>query len=141
MSILERFLQTVTRSEKREVEFKHTIALRIQSAIEEKNWLQRDLADKMNLSEARISYILKGEANLTLRAIARLEEALDTELLYTERINPEVKDVVVHHIHHFKHASEWLLPKQRYTFAQPVEEEYREHYPAFADDRRVAVGE
>jgi len=32
MSIPERFLQTVTRSEKREVEFKHTIALRIQSA-------------------------------------------------------------------------------------------------------------
>lgn len=140
MSILERFLQTVTRSEKREVEFKHTIALRIQSALEEKKWLQRDLADKMNLSEARISYILKGEANLTLRAIARLEEALDTELLYTEQRQPEATEAFLQHLLQPQRTMVWPVTTHIPTLAQPNEEEYRVPFSLLAQRARQTAG-
>ena len=40
----------------------------------------KDLADKMGVTPARISRILSGEQSMTLKTLARLENALDMDL-------------------------------------------------------------
>jgi transcriptional regulator with XRE-family HTH domain len=41
---------------------------------------QHDLAAKLNVSEARISQMLKGDANLTLQTLIKVAAALKMEL-------------------------------------------------------------
>lgn len=81
MSTFEKYLQKIPKHVAREVELRHRIALRLHELLREKRWLQRDLAIRLDMPESRVSYILKGEANLTLRTIARLEEVLACELI------------------------------------------------------------
>lgn len=42
----------------------------------------KDLAEKMGVSPARVSRIIKGEQSMTLTTLARLETALDMDMSY-----------------------------------------------------------
>lgn len=54
---------------------------RIYDLMEEKGIFQKDLADRLGEQEAEVSQWLKGECNLTLRTIAKLEVALGEEII------------------------------------------------------------
>lgn len=55
--------------------------------MEEKGMRQKDLADKVNKSEAEVSKLLGGMHNYTLRSIAKLEAALGVTIISTPLSN------------------------------------------------------
>ncbi len=57
------------------------IALKILDTLREKNMSQKDLADAMGVTPQYISKVVKGQENLSLEAIDKLEKALDVELI------------------------------------------------------------
>jgi transcriptional regulator with XRE-family HTH domain len=54
---------------------------RIHNIMEEKELLQRDLANLMDKKESEISKWLKGDYNMTLRTIAKIEAALGEDII------------------------------------------------------------
>ena len=61
------------------------VAVRILSALRAKNMKQKDLAALLDVSPQQVSKILKGDENLTLKTIAKIEQVLDIQLI----TNPE----------------------------------------------------
>jgi transcriptional regulator with XRE-family HTH domain len=59
------------------------ISRQVYALLEEKRWSQKDLARAMGKKEAEISKWLSGSHNLTLRSIARMEAALDADIILT----------------------------------------------------------
>ncbi len=59
------------------------IALAVIKRLKELDMSQKELAEKMNCSPQYISKMLKGNENLTLDTISRLEECLDMDLIKT----------------------------------------------------------
>ena len=57
------------------------IAIKIRSRMEAMGITQKQLADKMGCSQQYVSLLLKGNENLTLETIARIEYALGISLL------------------------------------------------------------
>ena len=57
------------------------IALRILGALQANGMSQKDLAEKTGVSPQQVSKLLKGNENLTLETIAKLEAALGIELI------------------------------------------------------------
>lgn len=57
------------------------IALRILDALHHKRMTQVELANRLNVSRQHISKIVKGQENLTLETIARIEEVLGVVLI------------------------------------------------------------
>lgn len=52
----------------------------IHTRLSELGMSQRELAEKLGVSESRVSQIIKGDPGMTLKTLARLEEALDFDL-------------------------------------------------------------
>lgn len=83
--------QPVSEKEKKEAEFRKTnkewlrksakIALSIRRELRIKSMSQQDLAAKMGLSPQYVGRILKGQENLTLETISKLEAALGIPLV------------------------------------------------------------
>lgn len=86
------------------------IAIKILRTIRAKDITQLQLAEMLNVSPQQISKIVKGQENLTLETIAKLEKALDIKLveipamqttvqldpiLYLSTINKYAKTLVV----------------------------------------------
>jgi transcriptional regulator with XRE-family HTH domain len=66
----------------------------------EKNGLkQKDLADRMEKSEAEVSKILSGMQNLTLRTIAKLEAALGSDIIRPAKLWYSLKQSAPHIAH------------------------------------------
>jgi transcriptional regulator with XRE-family HTH domain len=61
------------------------IIVRINELMQEKGYTQKDLAAKMNKSPSEINKWLKGNHNLTLKTLAKLEAELGAPLIYTSR--------------------------------------------------------
>lgn len=57
------------------------IALRILDALDNMRMTQAELANRLNVSRQHISKIVKGEENLTLETIAKIEEVLGVVLI------------------------------------------------------------
>ena len=57
------------------------IALRILDALDNRRMTQAELANRLNVSRQHISKIVKGQENLTLETIARIEEVLGVALI------------------------------------------------------------
>lgn len=57
------------------------IALRILDALDNRRMTQVELANRLNVSRQHISKIVKGQENLTLETIARIEEVLGVVLI------------------------------------------------------------
>lgn len=61
--------------------YSSNIARRILAAMEDANMHQKDLAQKIGVTPQQISKLVRGEENLTLETIAKLSDALGTELI------------------------------------------------------------
>ncbi|MBL0740788.1 helix-turn-helix transcriptional regulator [Chryseolinea lacunae] len=59
------------------------IAMKILDTLEEKEMTQIHLAQQLRVSRQQVSKIVKGQENLTLETISRLEEVLGVELILT----------------------------------------------------------
>ena len=57
------------------------ITLQVLRRMEEQSVTQVELARRMGCSQQSVSVLLKGSSNMTLETIARLEKALDLDLL------------------------------------------------------------
>lgn len=56
------------------------VAITILNALDERNMSQTDLADAMKVTRQHVSKILKGQENLTLETVSKLENALGIKL-------------------------------------------------------------
>jgi transcriptional regulator with XRE-family HTH domain len=61
------------------------IVLRINEILKAKGYTQKDLAEKMNKKPSEINKWLKGNHNLTLKTLARLEAELGEPIIYTSK--------------------------------------------------------
>ncbi len=61
------------------------IIVRINELIKAKGYTQKDLADKLNKRPSEINKWLKGNHNLTLKTIAKLEAQLGAPIIYVKR--------------------------------------------------------
>lgn len=59
------------------------IVLRIHQLLEAKGYTQKDLAEKMQKKPSEINKWLKGNHNLTLKTLAKLEAQLGEPIIYT----------------------------------------------------------
>jgi ribosome-binding protein aMBF1 (putative translation factor) len=59
------------------------IALKVLNALKEQGLTQKDLAERMDVSPQQINKIVRGQENLTLETIARLESILGIEIINT----------------------------------------------------------
>lgn len=67
------------------------IALQIQDILQRKGWTQKELAAHTEQRPSFISRILAGKTNMTLQAIARIEDALGENLLVVPKYVHESK--------------------------------------------------
>lgn len=57
------------------------IAWKVLDKLEELGWSQKDLAEKMEVSPQQVNKIVKGQENLTLATLVKLQEILSIPLL------------------------------------------------------------
>jgi transcriptional regulator with XRE-family HTH domain len=56
------------------------VSVMLSTALDSSGISQHDLAAKLNVSEARVSQMLNGDANLTILTLAKIASALKMEL-------------------------------------------------------------
>jgi transcriptional regulator with XRE-family HTH domain len=61
------------------------IVIRINQILKAKGYTQKDLAEKMNKKPSEINKWLKGNHNLTLKTLAKLEAELGEPIIYTSK--------------------------------------------------------
>lgn len=61
------------------------IVVRINQILKAKGYTQKHLAEKLNKSPSEVNKWLKGNHNLTLRTLAKLEAELGEPIIYTSR--------------------------------------------------------
>jgi transcriptional regulator with XRE-family HTH domain len=61
------------------------IVVRINQILQAKGYTQKDLADKMKKTPSEIKKWLKGNHNLTLKTLAKLEAELGEPIIYTSK--------------------------------------------------------
>jgi transcriptional regulator with XRE-family HTH domain len=61
------------------------IVIRIHELMQCKGFTQKDLADKLNKKPSEINKWLRGNHNLTLKTIAKLEAELGGDIIYTTK--------------------------------------------------------
>jgi len=59
------------------------ISYQIQYILEKKGWSQKDLAEKLEMSESEISKILSGLQDITLKTLSKIEVVLGEEIIDT----------------------------------------------------------
>ena len=60
------------------------IAIKVLRTLREKNIKQKQLAEMIGVSPQYVNKIVKGKENLTLDTISKLEQALETKLIFSE---------------------------------------------------------
>lgn len=63
------------------LKYSRHITLQVLRSMEEQNITQKELAKRMGCTQQYISNLLKGSSNMTLETIARLENALNVDIL------------------------------------------------------------
>ena len=71
------------RKNRRWLRYSGFIALTVMKRLDEINMSQKTLAERMGCSPQYISRLLRGNENLTLETIAKLEDSLDLDLVST----------------------------------------------------------
>jgi transcriptional regulator with XRE-family HTH domain len=69
------------------------VAVNVLEALKQKGLSQKDLAQKMNVSAQQVNKILKGQQNLTLETISKLENALEISLIEIIDFNADHKTI------------------------------------------------
>ena len=72
------------RANKAWLPYSRKIAIKTAMAMHDQNMSQRQLADSMGCSPQYVSRLLKGEENLSLETICKLENALNVPILQYE---------------------------------------------------------
>ncbi|MBO4488666.1 MAG: helix-turn-helix transcriptional regulator [Bacteroidales bacterium] len=78
---LDEIRRTMTPEMKRQMEMSVKIANRIYEIMEEKGLSQKDLARLLGKTETEVSRWLSGTHNMTMATIAKISEALDTDII------------------------------------------------------------
>ena len=73
--------QSMSPEMKRQMELSVKIANRIYEIMEEKGLSQKDLATLLGKTETEVSRWLSGTHNMTMATIAKISEALDTDII------------------------------------------------------------
>jgi ribosome-binding protein aMBF1 (putative translation factor) len=63
------------------LQYARTIAIQVALAMKEQKLSQRQLAERLNCSPQYVSRLLKGEENMSLETICKLEKALDVSIM------------------------------------------------------------
>jgi transcriptional regulator with XRE-family HTH domain len=63
------------------LKYSYAVAIKVKQRMDELNWTQKQLAESLGCTQQHISVLLKGRANMTLETIAKLEEALNMDLI------------------------------------------------------------
>jgi transcriptional regulator with XRE-family HTH domain len=71
-----------------------SIVMRINQILEAKGYTQKDLADRMQKKPSEINKWLKGNHNLTLKTLAKLEAELGEPIICTSRQRLSRKKVI-----------------------------------------------
>lgn len=66
------------------LQYSRKIAIKVALSMKQQNLSRQDLAERMGCSPQYISRLLKGEENLSLETICKLEEALNISILQYE---------------------------------------------------------
>jgi ribosome-binding protein aMBF1 (putative translation factor) len=61
------------------------IVIRIHELLDKKGYTQKDLADKLGKKPSEINKWLKGNHNLTIKTLAKLEAELGEPIIYTTK--------------------------------------------------------
>lgn len=67
------------------IQLSQDIALALHYYLRKKNISKKELAEKMDVSPAYISKLLKGEENLTLETISKLQKTINQKLIFVLR--------------------------------------------------------
>lgn len=62
--------------------YRTDLVTRISEILEEKGWSQSDLADALGCTDANVSKLLSGSANITLKTVSKLEAALEEDVMH-----------------------------------------------------------
>lgn len=79
--ILDEIRQTMTPEMRRQMEMSVKIANRIYEILEKKGLSQKDLAQLLGKTETEVSRWLSGTHNMTMATIAKISEALHTDII------------------------------------------------------------
>lgn len=79
--LMDNIRQSMTPEMKRQMELSVKIANRIYEIMEEKGLSQKDLALLLGKTETEVSRWLSGTHNMTMATIAKISEALDTDII------------------------------------------------------------
>ena len=75
------------------------IAFDILEKLDDLDWTQKDLADKMGVSPPYINKIVKGSENFTLESLVKLQEILDIPILASyfkeKQLNSQLSNVEI----------------------------------------------
>ena len=71
----------VRRANSRWLRYSMTISLLVKQRMSEIGMTQLRLAQKMGCTQQHVSMLLKGKSNMTIETIAKLEEALDFDII------------------------------------------------------------
>lgn len=66
------------------LQYSRRIAIKVALAMKQQNLSRQDVAERMGCSPQYVSRLLKGEENLSLETICKLEEALNVSILQYE---------------------------------------------------------
>ena len=66
------------------LQYSRKIAIKLALAMKQQNLSRQDVADRMGCSPQYVSRLLKGEENLSLETICKLEDALNIAILQYE---------------------------------------------------------
>lgn len=66
--------------------FQTDAIIQIHAVLKAKGWTQKRLAQEVGCTQSQVSRVLSGRENLTLRTIARIEAALDEDILVVSTV-------------------------------------------------------
>lgn len=79
--IIDDFFDEITPEELEQTRISLDIAMRLHDILDEKGMTQKDLAQLIGKKESEISRWLKGMHNFTMKSIAKLQVALDAQVI------------------------------------------------------------
>jgi transcriptional regulator with XRE-family HTH domain len=127
MSIVSEILKDIPEETKRLAQKQGDISVRIIELIKGK-MTQRELAKELRVSESRLSKILSGQANLTLKTIIKLEAVLGDDIIRVPIYSGEEEVGVVE-----AHATATVWVHGMVTFERMSEYPHESEYKSTSD--------
>ena len=88
--VLDDILSNIPKGIQKEVDMFYAIAVRINDILKRKGWNQANLAKAMGKKEAEVSKWLSGNHNFTISTLARIETALEEDIISVKKYRKSV---------------------------------------------------